>query len=155
MGSLMSSNFSHSLKHLLAHGAYKGCFTCVLCSDYLGQQNDKRCCHKKTQLKCESAVSTLLVNINNIRYRESLITLKTIIMFVMSVLKNLKCPIMEAQVLCLFFWCFGYFWFYDRVHSICFGVFWHMIICHFCIEKLMQYHFMLDVVDQLKIREVF
>ena len=100
-----------------------------------GPPNWEEVLSQKTQLKCESAVSTLLVNINNIRYRESLITLRTIIMFVMSVLKNLKCPIMEAQVLCLFFWCFGYFWFYDRVHSICFGVFWHMIICHFSPQE--------------------
>ena len=51
---------------------------------------------QKTQFKCESAVSILFVNINNIRYRESLITLRTIIMFVMSVIKNTKHPFIQG-----------------------------------------------------------
>ena len=50
---------------------------------------------------------------------------------------------------------YEYFWLYDRVHIICFSVFWNIIIFHFCSEKLLKYQVKLDVVDQLEIGEVF
>ena len=61
----------------------------------------------------------------------------------------------DFQVLGLFFRCFWYFLFYERVHHICFSVVWNIIFLNFYNEKLLKYPFMLDVVDQLEIREVF
>ena len=72
-----------------------------------------------------------------------------------TVTHRLRIGVIDFQMLCLFFRCFGYFLLYQRVRNICFSLVWNITIFNFCSEKLLKYPFMLDVVDQLEIREVF
>ena len=84
----------------------------------------------------------LLLNLKKLRYRESLVTLGKNIY----ILQDLNLP---STV------CTSDFFRYLFCHNICFRMYWLIIIFHFSNGMLLKYHFILDVISQLEIWEVF